>query len=45
MKLTSDSQFLFDFTPCLGGILLESLQQGHHFCLVVLLCYANAIRC
>ena len=42
--LTGDSQFLPDFTPCLGGITLESLQQGHHFFLSSLLCSANGIR-
>ena len=42
--LTIDSQFLPDFTPCLGGILLEFLQQGHHFFLAGLLCPANGIR-
>ena len=42
--LTGDSQFLPDFTPCLCGITLKSLQQGRHLCLAVLLCHANGIR-
>ena len=42
--LTGDSQFLPDFTPGLGSITLESLQQGHHFCLAFPLCSANGIR-
>ena len=41
---TIDFQFLPDFTPGLGGITLESLQQGHHFCLSLLLCPPNGIR-
>ena len=44
MRLTSDSQIHPHFTPCLAGIFLESLQQGHHFCPAVLLCPANGIR-
>jgi len=44
ITLTVDSQFQPDFTPGLAGIALESLQQGHHFFLAVLLCHANGIR-
>ena len=43
MIRTSDSQLLPDFTPGLGGITLESLQQAHHFCLLFLLCRSNGI--
>jgi len=43
MILTINSQFQLDLTPCLGGITLESLQQGHHFCLAFLLCLPNGI--
>jgi len=42
--LTSDSQLSPDFTPCLGDITLESLQQGHHFFLAIHLCHPNGIR-
>jgi len=42
-RLTSDSQFHPDFTSCLGGITLESLQQGHRFCLSLHLCIPNGI--
>ena len=44
MILTSDSQLLPDFTPGLGGITLESLQQGRDFYVALPLCHSNGIR-
>jgi len=45
MALTSsDSQFQLDFTPCLGGTTLESLQEGRDFCLAILLRLPNGVR-
>jgi len=39
MRLTSDPQFHSDFTPCLGGITFESLQQSHDLGLVFHICH------